>query len=147
MTRPNIVLITTDQHRGDCFGFEGRRVHTPHLDLLAAQGTRFSACIAASPVCMPARATILTGVLPLTHGTADNGIDLDEGLGEAGFAGSLARSGYATSFIGKAHFSSNHSDAPTGRCENLRSSHRFGNDWHGPYMGFQHVELMQLGHN
>ena len=147
MARPNILLITTDQHRGDCFGFAGRKVKTPHLDRLAAQGTRFSACITASPVCMPARASILTGLLPLTHGTADNGIDLDERIGEAGFAGSLGRAGYATAFIGKAHFSSNHSDAPTGRCENLRSSHLFGNDWRGPYMGFEHVELMQLGHN
>jgi arylsulfatase A-like enzyme len=145
--RPNILLITTDQHRGDCFGFAGRRVSTPHLDLLASQATRFSACIAASPVCMPARASILTGLLPLTHGTADNGIDLDEQVGEAGFAGSLARSGYQTAFIGKAHFSSNHSQAPTGRCENLPSSHLFADAWHGPYMGFQHVELMQLGHN
>jgi arylsulfatase A-like enzyme len=147
MARPNILLITTDQHRGDCFGFAGRRVHTPHLDRLAGQGTRFSACITASPVCMPSRASILTGLLPLTHGTADNGIDLDERIGESGFAGSLARAGYATAFIGKAHFSSNHSDAPTGRCENLRSSHQFPDDWHGPYMGFEHVELMQLGHN
>ena len=38
--RPNILLITSDQHRGDCFGFEGRAVKTPHLDLLAREGTR-----------------------------------------------------------------------------------------------------------
>ena len=43
--RPNIVLITSDQQRGDCYGFEGRKVKTPHLDLLAKQGTRFSSCI------------------------------------------------------------------------------------------------------
>ena len=56
MTRPNILLVTSDQHRGDCFGFEGRAVRTPHLDLLAAQGTRFAACITPNVVCMPARA-------------------------------------------------------------------------------------------
>ncbi|MBI5721369.1 MAG: sulfatase-like hydrolase/transferase [Burkholderiales bacterium] len=144
---PNLLLITSDQHRGDCLGVEGRRVHTPHLDLLAAQGTRFSACITPNVVCMPARASMLTGLLPLTHGTHDNGIDLDEAVAERGFAGTLARAGYATAFIGKAHFSSNHSAEPTGRCENLLSSHRFADEWHGPYMGFQHVELMQLGHN
>jgi arylsulfatase A-like enzyme len=143
----NLLLITADQQRGDCFGFEGRRVHTPHLDLLAAQGTRFAACITPNVVCMPARASILTGLLPLTHGTHDNGIDLDEATGDAGWAGSLARAGWHTAFIGKAHFSSNHSVAPTGRCENILSASRFATDWRGPYMGFEQVELVQLGHN
>ena len=41
--KPNILLITSDQQRGDCFGFEGRSVRTPHLDRLARNGTRFSA--------------------------------------------------------------------------------------------------------
>ena len=143
----NLLLITSDQHRGDCLGAAGRRVRTPHLDLMAAQGVRFDACITPNVVCMPARASMLTGLLPLTHGTHDNGIDLDEATGERGFAGTLARAGYRTAFIGKAHFSSNHSATPTGRCENVPSSHRFADDWFGPYMGFQHVELMQLGHN
>ena len=147
MTRPNILLVTSDQHRADCFGFEGRRVHTPHLDGLARQGTRFSACITPNVVCMPARASLLTGLLPLSHGTADNGIDLDEDVAERGFGGALGRAGYATAFIGKAHFSSNHSAQATGRCENVPSSHRFADDWCGPYMGFEHVELVQLGHN
>ena len=35
--RPNIIIITSDQHRGDCFGFEGRKVKTPHLDQLAQE--------------------------------------------------------------------------------------------------------------
>ena len=34
--KPNLLIITTDQHRGDCYGFEGRKVKTPHLDQLAA---------------------------------------------------------------------------------------------------------------
>ncbi len=122
-------------------------MRTPHLDRLAAQGTRFTACITPNVVCMPARASLLTGLLPLTHGTHDNGIDLDEQVAEGGFAGSLSRAGWHSAFIGKAHFSSNHSAAPTGRCENVPSSHLFADDWHGPYMGFEHVELMQLGHN
>jgi arylsulfatase A-like enzyme len=144
---PNILLITSDQQRGDCLGVEGRAVRTPHLDRLAAEGTRFAACITPNVVCMPARASILTGLLPLTHGTHDNGIDLDEEVAAGGFAGTLARAGWHSAFIGKAHFSSNHSVAPTGRCENVPSSHRFADDWFGPYMGFEHVELMQLGHN
>jgi arylsulfatase A-like enzyme len=149
MKKPNILLIMSDQHRADCFGFEGRGVKTPHLDLLAQQGTRFSACITPNVVCMPSRSAVLTGMLPLSSGVHDNGIDLDEAIAANGFAGTLSRSGYDTRFIGKAHFSSNHSygNRPTGRCENIPSSHQFAHDWHGPYMGFDHVELMQLGHN
>lgn len=147
--RPNVLLIMSDQHRGDAYGFEGRRVHTPHLDLMAQQGTRFSACITPNVVCMPSRCSILTGLLPLTHGVHDNGIDLEETQAEQGFAATLSRAGYATHFIGKAHFSSNHSygNRPTGRCENLPSASMFPPSWRGPYMGFEDVELMQLGHN
>jgi len=143
----NILLITSDQQRGDCFGLEGRRVLTPHLDALAHDGTRFAAAICPSVVCQPARASILTGLLPLTHGVHDNGIDLDPAVGEAGFAGTLGRAGHATAFIGKAHFSTYHTFAPTGTPECVASSAGYGADWHGPYMGFGHVELMLVGHN
>ena len=64
MAEKNVLLITSDQQRGDCFGFEGRRVKTPHLDLMAEHGTRFSACITPNNVCQPSRASILTGLLP-----------------------------------------------------------------------------------
>ena len=48
--RPNIIIITSDQHRGDCFGFEGRKVKTPHLDQLAQEGVVFSNCITPNAV-------------------------------------------------------------------------------------------------
>ena len=105
MTRPNILFITADQHRADCLGVEGRRIKTPHLDQLAAEGTRFSNAITPCVVCQPARASILTGQLPRTHGVHDNGIDLDPETGGRGFAGSLAKTGYDTAYFGKAHFS------------------------------------------
>lgn len=145
--RPNILLITADQQRGDCFGFEGRKVKTPHLDQLASEGTRFSACVTPSPVCQPARASILTGQLCMTHGVHDNGIDLDPTIGIKGFAGTLAATGYQTAFFGKAHFSTYHTFRPTGTPECVASSAKYPPDWHGPYMGFSHVELMLVGHN
>jgi arylsulfatase A-like enzyme len=145
--RPNILFITADQQRADCFGFAGRKVRTPHLDQLARDGSRFSACITPNVVCQPARASILTGLLPMTHGVHDNGIDLDPAVGEKGFAGALAAAGYDTAFIGKAHFSTYHTFEPTGTPECIRSSAGYGDDWFGPYMGFEHVELMLLGHN
>ncbi|MBL8330913.1 MAG: sulfatase-like hydrolase/transferase [Rubrivivax sp.] len=144
---PNILLITSDQHRGDAYGFEGRPVHTPHLDLLADEGTRFSACITPSVVCQPARASILTGLLPLSHGVHDNGIELDEGIAQAGFAGALSHAGYATHFIGKGHFSTYFSHQPTTRPENVAGSALYGDHWFGPYMGFERVEMTLMGHH
>jgi len=145
--RPNLLFITSDQQRGDCYGFEGRQVRTPNLDALAAEGTRFSACITPNVVCQPSRASILTGLLPRTHGVHDNGIDLEPAIGEAGFAGRLGRAGYDTAFIGKAHFATYHTHEPTGTPESLKSAAQYGPDWTGPYMGFSQVELMLVGHN
>jgi len=144
--RPNILLITSDQQRADCFGFENAHIKTPHLDRLAREGTRFSACITPNLVCQPSRASILTGQLPLTHGVWDNGVDLDPAVGERGFAGTLARAGYATALIGKAHFSTKATFNPTGTPECGRSGAQYSADWRGPYMGFGHVELATLGH-
>ena len=147
MQKPNILFITSDQQRADCYGFEGRRVKTPHLDAMARRGTRFNACITPNLVCQPARSSILTGLLPLTHGVSDNGIDLPTRTGERGFAGALAAHGYRTGFIGKAHFKASHTFAPTGTPECRESSANYGPEWNGPYMGFEHVELMLEGHN
>ncbi|MBM3222743.1 MAG: DUF4976 domain-containing protein [Candidatus Tectomicrobia bacterium] len=145
-TRPNILLITSDQQRADCFGFENRHIRTPHVDLLASQGTRFAACVTPNLVCQPSRASMLTGLLPLSHGVWDNGVDLNPQVGAAGFAGTLAAHGYQTAFIGKAHFSTKSTFQPTGTPECRFSGAQYGPDWHGPYMGFQSAELVSLGH-
>jgi arylsulfatase A-like enzyme len=146
-SRPNILFITTDQQRADCLGFMGRRVRTPHLDLLAREGTAFRACITPNLVCQPSRASILTGVLPRTHGVCDNGIDLDPELATSGFAALLGKAGYDTALIGKAHFATAHTFAATGSPECRHSMHLYGPNWTGPYMGFQRVELVVEGHN
>ena len=147
VNRPNFLLLCADQQRGDCLGVEGRRVKTPHLDRLAETGTRFTAAITPNVVCQPSRASILTGLLPRTHGVHDNGIDLEPETGEKGFAGALAAAGYDTAFFGKAHFATYHTFEATGTPESLISSADYGPDWHGPYMGFAHVEMMLVGHN
>ena len=130
--RPNILFITSDQQRGDCYGFEGRSIKTPNLDLLASQGTHFRSCITPNVVCQPSRASILTGLLPCTHGVHDNGIDLEEDLGNRGFAAALTAAGYDTGFIGKAHFATYHTFEPNGTPECVRSSANYPDDWTGP---------------
>lgn len=144
--RPNILLITSDQHRWDCYGFEGRKVRTPHLDRMAANGTRFSSAITPNLVCQPARASILTGLLPLSHGVYDNHVSLDPAIGETGWARTLADHGYASAFIGKGHFGGDPNCTPYGAPESRAQSADFPEDWSGPYMGYDHAELMILGH-
>ena len=144
--RPNIILITSDQQRADCNGFENPHIKTPHLDWLARDGTRFNACMTPNLVCQPSRASILTGLLPLTHGVWDNGVDLDPKVGAQGFAGTLAKAGYRSAFIGKAHFATKATFAPTGTPECNKSQAKYGPDWCGPYMGFEYCELTVLGH-
>ena len=111
---PNIVLITSDQHRWDCFGFEGRRIKTPYLDRMAAAGTRFSAAITPNLVCQPARAAILNGLLSLRHGAYDNFVDLDAGVAERGWVRRLSDAGYRSKFIGKGHFGEDPGRPPCG---------------------------------
>ena len=61
-TRPNILLITTDQQRFDTCGFNGSRVgRTPNLDRLAERSVVFDNAYIQNPVCIPSRACIQTG--------------------------------------------------------------------------------------
>ena len=145
--KPNFLLITTDQQRGDCISAEGRGVKTPNIDRIGAAGVRFSKCITPHPMCQAARASILTGKLPYSHGVRDNGRDLDEALGAAGLGGTFSKAGYDTHFIGKAHLSSQQTFEPTGRPECYKSAKDFGPEWHGKYMGFDRVQLMLRPHH
>ena len=66
----NILLIHSDQHRYDCIRSHGvRDLHTPHLDRLASEGATFSRAYSTIPICTPARASLLTGAWPTTHGS------------------------------------------------------------------------------
>lgn len=85
------------------------------------------------------------GQLCGTHGAHDQGVDLDEMIGERGFAGILAGAGYDMGFFGKAHFSSYDARKPTGRSESVLSSVDLDADWFGPFIGFSHVEPMLSG--
>ena len=69
MSRPNIILIITDQQRADTIGALGASwMQTPHLDRLAQEGTAFTECFVTSPVCVASRASLhqlrLCGVVP-----------------------------------------------------------------------------------
>ena len=102
--QPNIVFITTDQQRGDCLGCMDSAVQTPNLDALAAGGIRFDEACTVSPLCMPARASWITGRYPHNHGVRGNrGCVLPEEQART-WAWGLKKQGYHTAFVGKHHF-------------------------------------------
>jgi arylsulfatase len=102
-TRPNIILVCTDQHRFDAVGYVSDHVQTPVLDQLAGQGTVFERCYTTSPVCSPSRASMMTGKYPHAHGLWANGVTLPEGSPLLGRI--LADDGYACGLVGRWHLS------------------------------------------
>jgi arylsulfatase A-like enzyme len=98
-----ILFITTDQQRYDTLGVNGGTLaRTPVLDALANEGIRYERCQPSSVVCMPSRATMLTGQYPSTHGAWMNGVPL--AVDAPSVAENLHDAGYHTALIGKAHF-------------------------------------------
>ena len=110
MAKPNFLLFITDQHRVDYLGCYGHPVlKTPNIDSIAARGTRFARFYVATPVCMPNRATLMTGRMPSVHGVRSNGSPLS--LESNTFVDALRAAGYATALVGKSHLQ-NFSDVP-----------------------------------
>ena len=69
MSRPNIILIMTDnQHAGTLGCYGNAEVHSPNLDRMAAEGMRFDQAHCPNAFCSPCRASVLTGMLPSQHG-------------------------------------------------------------------------------
>lgn len=106
--RPNIVLIFTDQHRGDTMGCAGNPAAvTPNLDRLAAEGVRFSRCNTNSPLCMPARVSLLSGQHVSRHGIWANNLIETPRRGPS-HVRNIRDAGYHTAMIGKSHLWANH---------------------------------------
>ena len=70
--KPNIIMILADDQGPWAMHCAGTpELYTPNLDRIAEQGMRFDSFFCASPVCSPARASILTGKMPSAHGVQD----------------------------------------------------------------------------
>ena len=103
MRTPNIILITSSQHRWDCAGFAGNPdLKTPNLDAMARHGLTFSQAICQAPLAAPSRATILTGQYPSRHGVHVNGQGLP--LDSDTLPSVLRAHGYATAAVGEFQF-------------------------------------------
>ena len=103
--KPNFLFIITDQHRADHLGCYGNDiVKTPNIDGLAKKGSRWDRFYVANPICMPNRASIMTGRMSSLHGARHNGIPLSRD--HTTFVELLKDAGYQTGLIGKSHLQS-----------------------------------------
>ena len=105
---PNLLFIMPDQLRADflsCYG--ATFIDTPHIDSIAEGGVRYERAYSASPICVPARASLLTGLNAIKNGVTDNGQWLSPDLAACGietWPQTLSDQGYYTAAIGKMHF-------------------------------------------
>lgn len=107
MSRPNILLLLSDSQQAMTVD-PSSPCHTPNIDRLSGDGTRFTRCYTANPICSPSRASLMTGVLPHSHGVVANTHVVEpyrasfqddlETWGER-----IADEGYHTGYFGKWH--------------------------------------------
>lgn len=129
--RPNVILIYTDDQGSvdvNCYGAED--LITPHMDALAARGTRFTQFYAAAPVCSPSRAALLTGRVPQRAGVPGN---VSSTKGHAGMpkeqvtiAEMMKQAGYVTGHVGKWHLGYTPETTPNGQGFDMSFGHMGG---------------------
>lgn len=112
-TKPNIIVIFTDDHGYADLGAQGvlDDIRTPNLDRLAAGGVRLTAGYVTAPQCIPSRAGLMSGRYQQRFGVDHNGtspMPLEELL----LPQRLKRAGYVSGMTGKWHLEPNHTQAP-----------------------------------
>lgn len=106
MDKTNFLIVIADQLHAGCLGYSGHPVvRTPNIDKLAADGMAFDRMYTNCPVCMPARASLFTGLTPRGHGVRMNGIPLRPDIPT--FPEALRLAGYRTHCAGKIHLRPN----------------------------------------
>lgn len=100
MKRPNMLIFYTDQLRWDALGANGNLdVITPNLDKLAAEGLNFNRYFVQNPVCMPSRASFLTGQYPSALNITHMGVPVPENT--VTLPKLIKHAGYVTANIGR----------------------------------------------
>lgn len=108
-TTPNILFLMTDQQRWDAMSCSGDWVQTPHLDRIASEGIRFTNCVTTSPVCIPTRLSLATGLYP--HNThVWNNMNHQMPAETPTWMQAVRDAGYRTSLFGKTHLHPHNGD-------------------------------------
>jgi arylsulfatase A-like enzyme len=135
--QPNILFVFSDQHRAQSLGCYGNTdVRSPNFDAFAVEGRRYTTCVSNSPVCVPARGTILTGLHAWQHRAITNDLPVDRSL--RGIAHALRDVGYSTGYVGKWHLGGVPRDRaiPAGRrlgfeeWKAAECTHDYDNSWY-----------------
>ena len=144
--KPDIVLVMADDMGYSDIGCYGSEIDTPHIDRLAAEGSRFSQFYNTAR-CSPSRASLLTGLHPhqtgvgiLTKDDRPHGYRGSLNDNCATLAEILADAGYATCLSGKWHLASN-TKAPNGAWPTERGFNRFYGTLAGSCSYFQPATL------
>lgn len=114
-SRPNVILIMTDQQTADAMSNAGNMdLRTPAMDVLAANGTRFTRAYCAQPLCTPSRSSIFSGKMPHETGFTGNAPEKDGQWPDSVLMMGkiLQTAGYKTGYVGKWHL-----PVPTGKIE------------------------------
>jgi len=149
-TRPNILLVVTDdQGHWACGPCGNTELQTPTMDFLAESGTWFANASSPSPVCSPARASLLTGRLPSQHGIHDflsetGTNDRDWLADEILLPELLNEGGYFTSLVGKWHLSGS-GVPPDGMFDRWLSFDVVAEGWRNQYLHRGRVHLLDNG--
>ena len=107
-SRPNVLLLLTDQERADLLAPDGLPVETPNLDRLLNEGMWFDRAYTPTSICTSARASLLTGLYPHAHGMLNNSHEADAvrtelSAGRPTFGARLDEAGYENTYAGKWH--------------------------------------------
>jgi len=146
----NVLFIITDAQRADHMSCAGNPiVKTPNLDKLANQGVRFTNHFCTNPICMPNRATLITGVYPNVHEVRSNGINLRQDIPT--IIQTLKKRGWYTKAIGKIHHQywlgpfkhkTRSAECLTDWALNKDKTYPVRENFPSPYYGYEEVELI-----
>jgi len=107
MSQPNILLVMTDQQRWDSLGCVTPWMRTPNMDRVARDGVQFMNCITTSPLCVPARRTLVSGLYPHNTAVWQNPV---RPLDTPTWMNCIREAGYRTSLFGKMHVNPHRGD-------------------------------------
>jgi len=140
-TRPNILLITSDQQHWNTLGCLNPEIRTPNLDRIASEGTLYERGYCPNPTCTPTRASIVTGQYPSQHGAWALGTQLAPDTRTVGHV--FQEAGYRTALVGKAHFQQNrqYKDYPSLEAMPFVHDLDLWRNYTDDFYGFEHIEL------